>query len=718
MLIKRLCLLAIAIFLAYCPAHAEVIVFHPDFDSDFVKFASHGNSDSVLAIDVGLAAVRSDIIATDGGDFALIEIDGSGETTDIGSPKLPVIRRLVQIPEGATVNLTAQGEAKYYSVAQFTGASQILPRQPGVEKIPGAASHIQFAYDRQVYESDAWFFDRRAELGPIGRLRGKRVAWLSISPVDYNPHKGLLKIYPELHVTLEFSDADWEGTRDVLSRYDDPRTHAIVEGLALNRQDFSEKAPVTFSPSSYLIIGSSEFYDASEMRELIAFKKRKGYQVVFYDETQYATSDDVKALIKDAYESWDLPPSYVLLLGDTNIVPACTGESPARPTTDYPYQLMDSGDPFPDLAVGRFPARTVEAVSKIAAKTLHNELARAPIFDWVKRATFMASVDNFSISEGTHNHVISTYMIPNEYESTKLYTIKGATTQQVRASVNAGLSLLTYSGHGAVTHWSDGPYFDQADVNALHNAYFPFVMSYACVTGNYYVDEVFGETWVLADYGAVAFWGSVLNSLWEEDDILERLVYEGYFRGGGTNRMIPWVSGMTDYGKIGFWGHYGGLGYSLRYLEMYNLMGDPEQMVFSEPPVTPDVDIWGSVTESGVDVSFEVADNPHVMVGLYLFESGENLDCAFGDNTGYGAMNYRKEMTKGEQLFLTFTGHNLIPLTLTLTVGEDLPEPPAPDDDDDVNDDATGDDDDDADDDAQDAADDDDDSDDSGACCG
>jgi Peptidase family C25/Propeptide_C25 len=715
---KTAACVALVIILSTSLAFADWIALDSEFSGNAVSLDLRSVSDLELAIDMRLMALHTNIVARNDSDFAVIELDDSGTTAEIGSPKLPVIRRLVQIPEGASVRVSATGRTQYYPIEELTGAREILPAQPGVEKLSGAAANAPLAYNAQVYESDSWFFSNLAEIGRIGRLRGHRVAWLSIMPVDYNPAQGLIKVVSDVQITLEFPGADWEATREVLSRNADPRTHAIAAGMAINGQAFGDKAPVYFAPASYLIIGAREFFDVPEMQELVAAKVSKGYRVEFYDETQFASADDVKALILDAYESWERPPSFVLLLGDTNIVPEAVGESSARPATDFRYQLMDADDPFPDLAVGRFPARTIGDVAILAAKTLQNEMADFDSSLWVKKATFMASVDNSHISEGTHNHVINTYMNDHGYDSTKLYYARGATTQQVRDAVNAGLSLLTYSGHGATTHWSDGPYFDQTDVANLNNAAFPFVSSYACVTGRFTEDESFAETWVLADNGAVAFWGSSLNSLWEEDDILERLVYDGFFRGGGPQRMIPWVSGMTDYGKIGFWGHYGGQGYSLRYLEMYNLMGDPEQMVFSEQPYEPDAHIWGSVTEDGVDISFEVAGAPYAMIGLS--QSGGNLSCAWADNAGSGALNYRRAMTKGEQLLLTVTGHNLIPLSMTLTVGDELPDPPIADDDDDAMDDDPGDDDSDddsGDDGSKDSGDDSSDSD-SGGCCG
>ena len=97
----------------------------------------------------------------------------------------------------------------------------------------------------------------------------------------------------------------------------------------------------------------------------------------------------------------------------------------------------------------------------------------------------------------------------------------------------------------------------------------PIVQSYACDTGNYEQD-CFGETWTLADNGGVAFYGSSTSSLWDEDDILQRRVYDAWYGDGWT-----WLSGMFGQGMWEMNQHYGGGGQTQSYYEQFNLFGDP-----------------------------------------------------------------------------------------------------------------------------------------------
>ena len=65
-------------------------------------------------------------------------------------------------------------------------------------------------------------------------------------------------------------------------------------------------------------------------------------------------AQDIKAFIQTAYFTWTLPPQYLLLVGDTNFIPAWAGQGQGNPPTDLAYSEMN-GDCLPDLLCGRLP---------------------------------------------------------------------------------------------------------------------------------------------------------------------------------------------------------------------------------------------------------------------------------------------------------------------------------------------------------------------------
>jgi hypothetical protein len=60
------------------------------------------------------------------------------------------------------------------------------------------------------------------------------------------------------------------------------------------------------------------------------------------------------------------------------------------------------------------------------------------------------------------------------------------------------------------------------------------------------------------------------NTYWDEDDILERKMFDGMYAGGQKT-----FAGITHYALQEHWKHYGGAGKSKYYWETYVLFGDP-----------------------------------------------------------------------------------------------------------------------------------------------
>ena len=112
----------------------------------------------------------------------------------------------------------------------------------------------------------------------------------------------------------------------------------------------------------------------------------------------------------------------------------------------------------------------------------------------------------------------------------------------------------------------------QAEVKSLTSATssLPFVISNACVTADYRVDESFAETWQRHEWGAVMYYGSMDSSYWDEDDILEKRMFDGIFLDKKSN-----FGDITNNAMAGVWKQYGGANRSIYYWETYHMFGDP-----------------------------------------------------------------------------------------------------------------------------------------------
>ena len=549
-----------------------------------VQVLNYNDSGIWLTADVpGLAITQR---KTDAGDFVDLSWPESSPFGEIGSPELPVIRRLFVAPAGAVVSVDAVIAAETTIDASTLGYElRVAPRQAPIEKLPGARENAPFDFNPAAYALNADYLAEPATIEELGIVREQRLFMLEIHPVTYNPVAQTITYRSQIDVNVSFDGA--KPTETTVS----PSAH--VNRLVLNPVD---SAATNRGSGNYLIIVSTTY--ETNIAAFAAAKTAQGFNVTTHVVAPGTANTTIKSYITSLWGGAN-SPDYILLVGDTDTIPAWVGGGEGTPDTDIQYGCMDgSTDWYPDIAIGRFPVRSSTHVATMVDKTLYCENGPLADPDYMTRAVFMASVDNYTISEGTHNYVINTHLQPNDYICDKLYQVTyGADTQDVRDSFNDGRYYGIYSGHGATTYWADGPQFTQTDINNLTNSdMYAFVCSFACITGTFTYTECFMETWVLApDKGAVCSWGSSVNSYWTEDDILEKVLFDAIF---DDTDAVPTEAGpIYNESKMRFLAHFGADSTTRRYFEMYNLMGDPSIEL-------PAVELTGMrVTPSGGIVS-------------------------------------------------------------------------------------------------------------------
>jgi hypothetical protein len=502
-------------------------------------------------------------VKTKGGEFVEVGWGEQSRFGAVGEPAVPVVRRLFVVPNGASVTVSSQAGAAVEIGSEVANvALRVVPVQPPIEKIPGAREQAEFQMKASAYALDAATPGERVKIEEVGMVRGQRLFLLEARPVAYNAQEGVLSVWPAMQISVRFS----EGSGEVSGLSALPGLKSIVLNPGM--------VPTLKSRGSgnYLIIAASAY--TSAISSFANAKEAQGFTVTTH--TAESTAAAIKSYIQSLWGGASAP-DYILLVGDTDTIPMWTGGGEGSPSTDLPYACMDgSSDWYPDIAIGRFSVRTTTQLTAIVNKTLLYENGPLPDPTYLKRAVFMASEDNYTVSEGTHNWVIVNYMIPNGFTSLKLYThTYSATTAQVSAAFNAGQVYGIYSGHGGELYWADGPVFQQSHVNALTNVgMYPLVYSFACVTGTLTVDECFMETWQrAANKGGVIAIGSSVNSYWTEDDVLEKRLFDSIY---DTNDSVePEVGPVWNDAKMRYLAEMGTGATTRRYFEMYNILGDP-----------------------------------------------------------------------------------------------------------------------------------------------
>ncbi|UCG33468.1 MAG: hypothetical protein JSU68_02310, partial [Phycisphaerales bacterium] len=565
--------------------------------------AVHAYDASAIRLTVSTPGAGLRPLQSDAGAFVELHWPDAALAGDIGTPALPVVRRVFVAPPGAAVMVTAlEGPAVVLDLRQAGLPARVMPAQAPVPKLPGALENAPFSFDQSAYDRKGSVFRQRAVVEEAGVMRGQHLYVLEVRPVDYDPAAGTVTLYTKIDVTLTF-----EG-----GRAPDPAVMPLpgLQHMLLNP---APSAALGRSGGNYLIIVTNTF--ETEIATFAAAKQAQGFNVTTHSVADGTSNSVIKSYIESLWGTAD-QPEYVLLVGDTNLIPNWIGGGVGNPATDLPYACMDGAtDWYPDISLGRFPARTSAHLTAMVDKTLYYENGPLADQDYLMRAVFMASEDNYTVSEGTHNYVINNYMNPNGYTSDKLYChTYNATTQQVRDAFNDGRFFGIYSGHGDTYYWADGPVFSQSDVNNLTNQeMYPFVFSFSCITGTYTVSECFVETWIRAPMkGAVCIYGSSVNSYWTEDDVLERRLFDVIFDESDAVEATVgpvWLETLLRYRT-----QMGSGSTTRRYYEMYNLMGDPTLRFPNN---------YGPQPPLVYDMSLEIPPNTPLTIELAAGDDGQ-----------------------------------------------------------------------------------------------
>ncbi|HID32728.1 MAG TPA: T9SS type A sorting domain-containing protein [bacterium (Candidatus Stahlbacteria)] len=583
--------------------------------------------------------------------FYSISIGEEGGLFEVGRPRMPIIRKFIEIPYGA------RPEAEVVSITSevITIDGKVLPVQPPRPKIPGVS--VPFTFDRVFYSKDQLYPAQVVRITNEAVIRGHRVITVEIAPVQYNPKRAQLIFNKEIKVRVDLPGSDLNLTGYKVNRYHSFAFDPVLDGLILNYNAYSFSPPPDL-PIGYLIIVPDAW--ASYLDPLVEWRKKKGYHVTVAKKSETgSTKEQIKNYISNAYHNWPIPPSFVLLIGDIDQIPYWSGSGSGSPPTDLNYACVDGSDYFPDVDLSRFSVANSTQLDSLVKKTVkyeRNEWTGGN--DWCDRAYFIASKDiNYhQVAENTHKWCMA-IVRRHGMTADSLWLYYGTGTP-VRTAVNGGRSWVTYSGHGTTTSWAEVP-FGVSDVHNLTNTdKVGFVQTYACDAGDFTYGECFSESWIRVGYrGGIAHIASSVGSYWEEDDTLQRKVFDVAF-----DTAYYWIMGMINRGKYLYYLSFGPSSFTRRYFEMYNLMGDGSIDVYGDVPHDIVVDHPATIPVGDYDLTVTVTDNGNPvengLVGVRPAKD-DTVFAGYTDVTGQGTIPIYT--SQPETVYVTVTGHNLKP---------------------------------------------------------
>jgi len=204
-----------------------------------------------------------------GENFQLINMPGAEMEGSEGRPALPLVTRLVAIPDGQTLRIS-KIETRDTSVE---GVFRPWPAQ-GLKN----ATDQSMSLDQQYYQGfESGSAPALVTVGEPSLLRGVRVVPVRFRPVSWTPEDGKLTVAAEIDVTFDLVAASDRNNSPGDGRLIPQSFAAMYESEIIGYQS---KSDVMEGPGTYLLIHPNNATVLANLQPLIDWRERQGYNVV------------------------------------------------------------------------------------------------------------------------------------------------------------------------------------------------------------------------------------------------------------------------------------------------------------------------------------------------------------------------------------------------------------------------------------------------------
>jgi hypothetical protein len=484
---------------------------------------------------------RQTLTGPDGVTYTRFDFPGLGLVDQTGAPELPALRPTLALPTSASA-----AQLTGLSVAPgdlITVSARVYPQpEPALDDgDPGAGdpdgTPEQFSFDGALYGSSGpWPAQQASAAAAPGLLlSGARGARPELFPVRFDPALNRVLIarrtrYTYAHVGASSSTPLSRDQRRLLSL--EAVNFSAVSGL------YPEAGPYL---GRYAIVAPAAF--APALAPWIEHRRATGFEVALL--TLESLPGSGAAAIRAGLAAWSAagPPNaerYALLVGDADLLPPASAPTPGAPPSDDPYG-SPSGSPqgTESIFVGRWPVDNAGQIPGLIARQIAYELDKDPGHHYgrVTLATHQAGAPGGFQAEA-QALLSGSYAAPLGF-STQFGSQASSSDQAVLGQLAQGRGLLCYRGHGTSNSWAqfgvvggDLGTLHKDDLAALSTPFAPVVWSLSCHQGAIDLGDSLGETWLLANAGALAHYGAARSTQNRGNRRLLRELFELAFDAG------------------------------------------------------------------------------------------------------------------------------------------------------------------------------------------
>jgi PKD repeat protein len=625
-----------------------------------VILVSDDNNSAVLKIEISGFEVK-DFISGEN-NYQKIDLLSESFTNNPGYPELPYIAKVLAIPDltGISAEVLETGEIQTFN-------NIYLP--PARESWFEGSPETPYSENSEVYNSRGVYPGEFVQLDPPSVFRDFRITRVSVFPLRYIPEKKELQVVSSITVRINYSPGEVINPKTSAKKPIAPSFGKLYQELIFNYQNVLNKSYGGKENGHELMLCIMPDSFEPSFQIYADWKRQSGIDIhvtKFSDIGANANDPNIiKNHIADAFHNWDVPPTYVLLVGDDGIFPVKTSSYAHE---DF-FVEIDGNDYFPEMMIGRFTNQSDYQMQVMINKFIKYE--KTPFTsstDWFKKGT-VCSNNYYESQVETKRFAAQRMLQDGGFTSVDTMMSDPGCTYNVTDVVNAinsGRSWLNYRGEG----WSDGwhatcYYFQVSNVSGLNNGQkFTFVTSIGCGVAMFDSGSgnCFGEEWMemgtlASPKGAAAFVGPTGNTHTTYNNKIDKGIYIGMFQEG-----LETPGQALLRGKLYMYEVFGNEYYVEYHYKIYCVLGDPSIHIWKDVPQAVTVNYPASIPFGNNTVEFTVthtASGQPVANALVCVTGNTIFSTGYTDETGkaYVDINSIDE----ETLNVTVRGGNVIP---------------------------------------------------------
>lgn len=550
--------------------------------------------------------------------FSVVEVPGTNHETVEGAPQVPTAGLLIALPSSAS-------DVEVKVIEKSTVPVELTaPLAPAPTQFLEEEFRVELAPDAAVYESEHAYPGRDVDLIGVSTVEGVRVARLFIYLAQYSPKQQFLDVVQHLSLELSYVVAPSRAPEraaprplatasliqglELLPRPREPLIPEAVTHVAepaerggvvvppraadLDSQEAEEPASadasgpgneageaqtdapvlkVTSNWAPYIIVTTPAL--AIAVYPLAVANKPARIALTTQVTAEFPASslkESIRTFIGWAYANYTpVKPQYVVLAGDTDVIPMHSYQGGYASDN---YYVDHTGDLSPEVAIGRIPSSDAATMQSVCAALgayrglrLQDGFGRKVLVSAYTGEPYESCSDQIAGKLGAIYDVVKRYA-------------KDTTHDALLGSLNEGVAMAIYRGHGSKTAWSSSNGLTTADMGSLATDTRPPMFLDICCENGWVDDpgvETLAEALIRRKKGVAVFASSRDSWTYPNNDFANYLV-DGILTAGLTR-----PADIAKYAKTRMViEHPNDQNYADN-LEMYNLFGDPAAPVAS-----------------------------------------------------------------------------------------------------------------------------------------